>query len=150
VTETTEPLEDQSFLSPPPPYTPNVPPPASSLPSSLPFSPDNHLAFPTPEHASPNPIPSTPIPTPTPNPEPTHPLQNLPAPVRRSQHPRSQNVRLDGYDLCISTNDFYICMINTTSSTPEVPEHDTTSITFAEANKDPGWRQAMHDEMTSI
>jgi hypothetical protein len=41
-------------------------------------------------------------------------------------------------------------MIATASSTPEIPEHDATSITFAQANKDPGWRQAMTDEMTSI
>ena len=109
------------------------------------FSPNNHLAFSIPEPAS-----STPIPTPTPNPKPTHLLQSLPAPLHRSKRPRRQNVYLDRYDLCVSINDFDICMIATTSSIPEILEHDTTNITFAQANKDLGWRQAMTDKMTSI
>lgn len=74
-----------------------------------------------------------------------------PQPVapRRSTQPRQQNIRLQGYDLCLSTTDFDICTISPPPQSP-APQDQTDNITFKEAKHDAGWRQAIQAEMDSI
>ena len=187
LTETTEPLEDHSFLdrllshtkpmTQPiciPLHSTTVHPPQTPqsvlLPSRTQHSTHSHntsLTIPQPSNLPTQSDPVTPTSNPTSIDPPSDSLEsplpesNLPeVPVVipcRSERPRKQSIRLDGYELCLSTTDFDICTIRKPITTPNSSAQSLTSrapdsdnITFKTAKQDPEWRKAMQDEMDSI
>jgi hypothetical protein len=54
----------------------------------------------------------------------------VPLPICQSQCLHCQNVWLESYNLCVSTNDFDICMIKSDSPNLEAPDLDAHNITF--------------------
>jgi hypothetical protein len=79
---------------------------------------------------------------------------------RRSQQPKRQSIKLDGYHVYVSTNNFDKCILTQDGANyddllqqlkPNAPNQDFTEsdIIFKKACKDPEWRQSMVEEVKS-
>jgi hypothetical protein len=157
ITQVTEPLIDATlYSSSATKLTNNMLPNSETQPLPDFLLPDLAPADPFPQASIPQ-VPSSTLPRPAPR-STSSPAVIPPQAPRRSQRPRYQNVRLDGYDLFVSTDDFDICMLsqdtsfdpdNPSSNSPD-PDLHSDAVTFEQACRDPGWRAAMSLEIGSI
>jgi hypothetical protein len=71
--------------------------------------------------------------------------------LRRSQRIRKQSVKLGDYHIYVSCNNLDLCFLTTAEEFQEPRiELENENITLDQVLADPGWRQALADEMESI